>query len=347
MSRFPAPRDPAQAELISLVIPVLNERESLVPLYAEIAEVAAAHRLPVEVLFIDDGSTDGSWDVITQLAATHPEVRGVRFRRNFGKAAALAAGFREARGGTVLTLDADLQDDPHEIPRFLDALRSGLDVVSGWKKKRFDPWHKVWPSRVFNWLVGRVTGVRLHDHNCGMKAYRAEVFQEVRLYGELHRFIPVLADARGFKVGELVINHRPRKFGHSKYGFRRFAKGFLDLITVKFLTGFGNRPQHLLGNFGLIPMALGLLGLLLLAFNAVVRVVSDHTVGASAMVQIVIAFLSVGLLLFGTQLVVTGLIAELIVGRGPDDLEPYCVAEQTPPRLPPAAVNDRESPDAA
>ena len=333
----PLPPGP-DPDLVSLVIPVLNERESLPALYAEIAEVAEANGLRVEVVFVDDGSTDGSWDVIAELAAKHRRVRGVRFRRNFGKAAALAAGFKEATGGTVITLDADLQDDPHEIPRFLGALKGGLDVVSGWKKVRLDPWHKVWPSRVFNWLVGKVTGVRLHDHNCGMKAYRAEVFREVRLYGELHRFIPVLADARGFRVGELVINHRPRKFGRSKYGIRRFAKGFLDLITVKFLTGFGNRPQHLLGNFGLIPVGVGLLGLFGLAVNAVVRVVSDHTVGASAMVQIVIAFLSVGLLLFGTQLVVTGLIAELIVGRGPDDLEPFCVADRTPE--PPAPKPD-------
>lgn len=338
------PRSP-DPDVVSLVIPVLNERDSLPALYAEIAEVVAAHRIRVEVVFIDDGSTDGSWDVISGLAASHPEVRGIRFRRNFGKAAALAAGFHEATGGTVLTLDADLQDDPHEIPRFLDALRGGFDVVSGWKKVRHDPWHKVWPSRVFNWMIGKVTGVRLHDHNCGMKAYRAEVFREVRLYGELHRFIPVLADARGFKVGELVINHRPRKFGQSKYGIRRFAKGFLDLITVRFLTGFGNRPQHLLGNFGLIPVGLGLLGLFALAVNAIVRVASNQTVGASAMVQIVIAFLSVGFLLFGTQLVVTGLIAELIVGRGPDDLEPYCVAEKTP--TPPTPAEELQPPDAA
>jgi len=336
-------------ELVSLVIPVRNERDSLPTLYGEIAEVAMAQNLRVEVLFIDDGSTDGSWEVISELAAEHREVRGVKFRRNFGKAAALAAGFHEATGGTVITLDADLQDDPHEIPRFLDALKCGLDVVSGWKKIRFDPWHKVWPSRLFNWVVGKVTGVRLHDHNCGMKAYRAEVFREVKLYGELHRFIPVLADARGFKVGERVINHRKRKFGRSKYGFRRFAKGFLDLITVRFLTGFGNRPQHLLGNFGLIPAAMGLFGLFLLAINAIVRIASDHTVGGSATTQIVVAFLSVGLLLFGTQLVVTGLIAELIVGRGPDDLEPYCVAEKTPEKSPPSPLREEElqSPDAA
>lgn len=339
-------RDP-ELDLISLVIPVLNETESLPALDAEIAEVAAANHLRYEVLFVDDGSTDGSWDVIARLAAQRPEVRGVKFRRNFGKAAALAAGFKEAQGGTVITMDADLQDDPHEIPRFLAALRGGYDVVSGWKKVRLDPWHKVFPSRVFNWLVGKVTGVRLHDHNCGMKAYRAEVFREVKLYGELHRFIPVLADARGFKVGELIINHRPRKFGRSKYGFRRFAKGFLDLITVKFLTGFGNRPQHLLGNFGLIPVLFGFLGLFLLGVNAFVRIASEHTLGASSMTQIVVAILSTMLILFGTQLVVTGLIAELIVGRGPEDLEPYCVAEKTPPTLPPTQVGELQSPDAA
>jgi glycosyltransferase involved in cell wall biosynthesis len=263
------------------------------------------------------------------LAASDPHVRGVRFRRNFGKAAALAAGFNHAKGGIVVTLDADLQDDPKEIPKFILALNIGTDVVSGWKKVRYDPWHKVFPSRVFNWLVGRVTNVWLHDHNCGMKAYRSEVFKEVRLYGELHRFIPVLAAARGFRVDELIINHRPRKFGHSKYGWRRFAKGFLDLITVKFLTGFGHRPQHLLGNFGLLPAAAGLGAMGLLVLNGLARAIwGDIGMGAGG--QIVTAILAVGLLLFGTQLFIAGLIAELIVDRGgPDDLEPYCIAEQT------------------
>ena len=323
------PTDSGDGELLSLVIPVLNERDSLEPLFAEIAEVAVANHLRIEVVFVDDGSTDGSWTIIEKLAASDPRVHGIRFRRNFGKAAALAAGFKAAQGKSVMTLDADLQDDPREIPGFLIALGNGLDVVSGWKKVRHDPWHKVWPSRLFNTMVGAVTGVWLHDHNCGMKAYRAEVFHEVRLYGELHRFIPVLAESRGFKVGELVINHRQRKFGRSKYGFRRFAKGFLDLLTVKFLTGFGHRPQHLLGNFGLIPMGIGLLGMFFLAINAAVRLASEHTVGASTTTQIVIAILSVGLLLFGAQLAIAGLIAELIVDRGPDDLDPYCVAERT------------------
>ncbi len=182
---------------------------------------------------------------------------GLRFRRNFGKAAALGAGFESAHGELVMTLDADLQDDPREIPRFLTAIATGLDVVSGWKRVRHDPWHKVFPSRVFNWLVSRLTGVSLHDHNCGMKCYRREVFREVRLYGELHRFVPVLAAARGFRVGEITIAHRPRRYGRSKYGVRRFVTGFLDLLTVKFLTGFGQRPQHLLGAVGLASFVLG------------------------------------------------------------------------------------------
>ncbi len=262
--------------MISVVIPVFNERDSLPALYAEIAGAARTAQLDAEILFVDDGSTDDSWQIIAELARAHAEVHGIRFRRNFGKAAALSAGFRAAHGDIILTLDADLQDDPAEIPRFLALLnetKSGLrlDVVSGWKRVRHDPWHKVWPSRVFNYMVSSLTGVSLHDHNCGMKCYRAEVFREVRLYGELHRFIPVLAAARGFRVGEMEINHRPRRFGHSKYGVRRFMKGFLDLLTVKFLTGFGQRPQHLLGGFGLVCFLLGGLGLTYLGITWIIR----------------------------------------------------------------------------
>src|SRR3954453_2685024 len=211
--------------MISIVVPVYNEKDSLTTLYGEIAEVAHKAGLDVEVVFVDDGSRDGSWPVIAELARQHPHVRGLRFRRNFGKAAALAAGFQACRGDVVMTLDADLQDDPAEIPRFLAALDDGRDVISGWKKKRYDPWHKVLPSRVFNGMVSWLTGVRLHDHNCGMKAYRAEVFREGGTYGEMRRFIPVLAAARGYRVGEIEINHRPRQFGYSKYGVRRFIKG--------------------------------------------------------------------------------------------------------------------------
>src|SRR5215471_1920966 len=274
--------------MISLVIPVYNEEESLAPLHEEIAAMATKEALQIEVICIDDGSRDGSWRLIQDLARQNTNVRGIRFRRNFGKAAALSAGFHAARGDIILTLDADLQDDPAEVPRFLATLAQGeetsgqkrsgpLDVVSGWKKRRLDPWHKVWPSRVFNRMVSWLTGVRLHDHNCGMKAYRAAVCREVRLYGELHRFIPVLAAARGFRVGEIEVHHRPRRFGHSKYGVRRFVKGFLDLLTVKFLTGFGQRPQHLLGTIGLGSFALGALGMLFLAITWVVRLF-DQTI---------------------------------------------------------------------
>jgi glycosyltransferase involved in cell wall biosynthesis len=330
--RPPAPAaPPPDPEMVSLVVPVFNERESLHPLLAEIAAALAGTGLRAEVIFVDDGSTDGSWDAIKALAgkAKDGRVQGVRFRRNFGKAAALQAGFRHARGGVVMTLDADLQDDPAEIPRFLAEIKGGLDVVSGWKKRRYDPWHKVWPSRVFNQLVSRFTGVKLHDHNCGYKAYRAEVFQEVRLYGELHRFVPVLAAGRGFKVGELVINHRPRKFGRSKYGVRRFVKGFLDLVSVQFLTGFGDRPQHFLGSLGLFPLGLGGLGLFALAVNAIVRAFLGD-VGLDETGQVVAAIIAVGLLLFGAQLVIAGLLAELIVDRGPDDEDPYSIVERTP-----------------
>jgi hypothetical protein len=226
------------------------------------------------------------------------------------------------------TLDADLQDDPKEIPRFVAAVKGGFDVVSGWKKVRHDPWHKVLPSRLFNWVVSWVTGVQLHDHNCGYKAYRADVLREVRLYGELHRFVPVLAGSRGFKVGELVIEHRKRKFGKSKYGWRRFTRGFLDLISVQFLTGYGDRPQHFLGRLGLMPILLGGLGLLVLFLNSVVRVFEPEF-GMGLHSQIMLAVFAVASLLFGAQLIITGLLAELIVDQRSAAEEPFSVAERT------------------
>jgi glycosyltransferase involved in cell wall biosynthesis len=314
--------------VISIVIPVYNERESLGVLQGEIDAVAAEAGLDLEVLFIDDGSSDGSWAVITELARQHAWVHGIRFRRNFGKAAALSAGFRAARGSPILTLDADLQDDPREIPRFLALLEAnGLDVVSGWKQVRHDPWHKVWPSWFFNALVSWLTGVPLHDHNCGMKCYRAEVFREVRLYGELHRFIPVLAAARGFRVGELVIQHRARRFGHSKYGIRRFVKGFLDLLTVKFLTGFGQRPQHLLGSIGLVSFALGLLGMTELAREWVVNWLWPGSF--LPLHERPLLIYSVAALLLGAQMMTIGFLAELITAYQGRDEDSYSIAERT------------------
>ncbi len=317
--------------MISIVIPVYNELASLVPLHAEIAETAAQANLDVEIFLVDDGSTDGSWRVIAELAQRDPRVHGIRLRRNFGKAAALSAGFRAGRRDLVLTLDADLQDDPHEIPHFLSALATGLDVVSGWKRRRFDPWHKVWPSRVFNALVSWLTGVRLHDHNCGMKCYRAEVFREVRLYGELHRFIPVLAAARGFRVGEIEIGHRPRRFGHSKYGVRRFIKGFLDLLTVKFLTGFGQRPQHLLGSIGLVSFLLGCLGMAYLGVTWIIRTWAPEAF--PPLHERPLLIYAVAALLLGAQLMSMGLLAELITAYQGKSDESYSIAEQTPIHL--------------
>jgi glycosyltransferase involved in cell wall biosynthesis len=313
--------------MISIVIPFFNEEESLAILHEEIAQVAQRTGLDLEVIFVDDGSQDGSWKVVSLLAGKYPRVHGIRLRRNFGKAAALSAGFAAARGDIIMTLDADLQDDPAEIPSFLLALNVGMDVISGWKKTRRDPWHKVWPSRVFNGLVSWLTGVKLHDHNCGMKCYRAEIFREIRLYGELHRFIPVLAAARGFKVAEVVIRHRPRQFGHSKYGVRRFVKGFLDLLTVKFLTGFGQRPQHMLGSIGLLSFALGNLGLVYLGITWIIRM--WHPDLFEPLHQRPLTIYAAVALLLGAQMMSIGFLAELITAYLGRDQNSYSIAEKT------------------
>ena len=313
--------------MLSIVIPVYNEAASLEILHRELLEVSDVQGYELDIVFVDDGSTDRSWPVIRQLAESDSRVRGLRFRRNFGKAAALSAGFAHARGELVMTLDADLQDDPHEIPRFLSAMQNDLDVVSGWKKVRHDPWHKVFPSRVFNAMVSRLTGVRLHDHNCGMKCYRREIFDEVRLYGELHRFVPVLAASRGFRVGEIEINHRPRQFGCSKYGMGRFVKGFLDLLTVKFLTGFGQRPQHILGSIGLVSFVTGaLICLYLTAYWIISRLVPGmeamHLSGRPLLLY------SVALLLLGGQFMSIGFLAELFVAYHSPRIKTYSISER-------------------
>ena len=278
-----------------------------------ISAAAQAHGLAIEVIYVDDGSRDNSWEVIKELAARDPRVRGLRFRRNFGKAAALQAAFREVRGARVMTLDADLQDDPAEIPNFLAHLDKGYDLVSGWKKVRHDPWHKVFPCRVFNGMVSWLTGVSLHDHNCGMKAYEAAVVREVRLYGEMHRFIPVLAAARGFRVGELVIKHRPRQHGRSKYGFKRFLRGFLDLLTVKYLTTYGRRPMHLFGAAALLIVFAG-------AFLALLGTFWSPRLSSLTFLAIVLGVL-VPLVLF-----LNGLQAETVTSARTDDA--YSIVER-------------------
>lgn len=297
----------------SLVVPVFNEEESLRLLYDEIVAVAETLSAKIELIFVDDGSTDKSWTIIEELVEKDERVRGIRFRRNFGKAAALDVGFKAATLPIVMTLDADLQDDPKEIPDFLRLIDSGYDVVSGWKQTRHDPWHKVLPSRVFNGMVSRLTGVKLHDHNCGMKCYRREIFDEITLYGELHRFVPVLAAARGYKVGEKVVQHRARKYGVSKYGFNRFVKGFLDLLTVKFVTGYGQRPQHLLGTFGLSAFGIGAATLGWMALRWVVARLPLIDVGDYYLSGRPAVVYSAALMLLGAQLLSVGAIAELLV----------------------------------
>jgi glycosyltransferase involved in cell wall biosynthesis len=242
---------------VSVILPVLDEVESLGVLHRELTEALERLGRSYEILFIDDGSRDGSFQLIEKLTIEDPHVRGFQFRRNFGKAAALAVGFREAQGDIIVTLDADLQDDPAEIPKLLARLEEGFDLVSGWKRDRQDPRSKTWPSRLFNWVTGWLTGVSLHDFNSGFKIYRREVVQEIRLYGELHRFIPVLAAWRGFEVTEIPVHHRARRFGRSKFGSARLWRGFLDLLTVLFLTRYTRRPLHLFGGLGLIAWTVG------------------------------------------------------------------------------------------
>lgn len=315
--------------MLSIIVPVMNEEDSLRQLWAEIVATAETAVERFELIFVDDGSTDGSWSVISDLIASDSRISGIRFRRNFGKAAALTAAMQAADGDLILMMDADLQDDPAEIPEMLKQLQAGYDVVNGWKKHRLDPWHKVYPSLVFNWMVSRMTGLKLHDHNCGLKMFRAEVAAEINIYGELHRFIPVLAFARGFRVTELPVHHRSRQHGSSKYGVRRFLRGLLDLLTVTFLISFGRRPQHALGAVGLFFFSLGTLGLGYLGVAWLLM----HTVPVLEVEPIgnrpLLAY-SIAATLLGGQAMSLGLLAELIVAYTSHTRDSYSVAERQP-----------------
>jgi glycosyltransferase involved in cell wall biosynthesis len=310
------------APSLTIVIPVLNEAESLPQLAAEVRQVAAEQGWLLQVIIVDDGSTDATWEVVSRLSAEDARFSGIRFRRNFGKAAGLAAGFAAAQGATVVTMDGDLQDDPREIPKLLALLEEGFDTVSGWKRRRHDPWHKVGPSRIFNAMVGWLTGVKLHDVNCGLKAYRREAVEEVALYGELHRFIPVLAQAKGFRAGEVEVNHRPRQHGHSKFGAKRFLRGLLDLLTVKFLTGYGTRPLHLFGGVGLLAFGVGLVGV---AYLAVLWLLGHGPIGGRPLLAY-----SVMAVLLGAQFIAIGFLAELLIAYHIRRDPPYSIAERAP-----------------
>ncbi len=288
---------------LSIVIPVLNEVESIPELYREIVDGVTPLSLPWELIFIDDGSTDGTGRVLREAYARDPRVRIIEFRRNFGKSAALAAGFDIAEGDAIVTMDADLQDSPSEIPRLIEQLDCGADLVSGWKFPRYDPLSKRVPSSVFNAVVRALSGVELHDFNCGLKAYRREVVREIKIYGELHRYIPVLAHNRGFRVVEIKVSHRARRYGHSKFGNARFARGFFDLLTVFFLAQYNRRPLHFFGWFGIGALLLGF------AINAYLAAIwfLGHPIGTRPLLT-----LGVLLMIMGAQFVVFGLLAEMI-----------------------------------
>jgi glycosyltransferase involved in cell wall biosynthesis len=292
--------------VISVVVPVYNEERSVALLFDELHSALQQVGQPWEAIFVDDGSDDGTFAALTRLHAAHDNVRVVRLRRNFGKAAALAAGFDQAEGETVITLDGDLQDDPAEIPRLLAKLDEGFDLVSGWKSHRRDPWSRRLMSRIANTVTGWVSGIRLHDMNCGFKAYRAEVVHGLRLYGELHRYIPVLAYHRGYRIAELPVNHRPREHGRSRYGPERYLRGFLDLLTVSFIGRYRHRPLHLFGGLGLV---LGLAGSAILAYMAVLKLMG-HAIGGRPLLLLGVLLVVVGLQFFSL-----GLISEMITSQ--------------------------------
>jgi len=295
---------------LSVVIPVYNEAESLRPLYRQLTEALA--RYDYEVVFIDDGSTDSSRSILTELYRIDRRVRVVCFGRNFGKSEALAVGFRESRGQVIVTMDADLQDDPQEIPRLLATLDAGYDLVSGWKTPRRDPWTKTLPSRLFNGITALLTGLPLHDFNCGFKAYRRRVLQHLRVYGEQHRFIPALAHWRGFRVTELAVVHHPRPYGRSKFGAWRFVAGFLGLFTVLFLTRFKRKPLHLFGSVGLLCSALGLVINLYLT----VIWIGGEQIGTRPLLQ-----LGVLLMVMGIQFLSLGLLGEMMTQQAAREKE--------------------------
>jgi glycosyltransferase involved in cell wall biosynthesis len=294
------------ARVISVVVPVHDEERSVALLYDELQSALEPLHEPWEVIFVDDGSTDGTFSALTRLHSSEQNVRVVRLRRNFGKAAALVAGFDQAHGETVVTIDGDLQDDPAEIPRLLAKLDEGFDLVTGWKTHRRDPISRRLLSRIFNRVTSAFSGVRLHDMNCGLKAYRKEVVHGLRLYGELHRFIPVLAHYRGFRIAELPVNHRPREHGRSRYGVERYLRGFLDLLTVSFIGRYRHRPLHLFGGLGLL---LGAIGSAILIYLTVVKALG-HAIG-----QRPLLLLGVLLVVIGMQFFSLGLISEMITSH--------------------------------
>ena len=313
---------------VSLVVPLLNEAESILELHEWVIKALEDQPFTYEVLFIDDGSTDYSWQVIQSISKKHNNVKGIRFAKNFGKSQALHAGFEAVTGDFVVTLDADLQDSPEEIPQMIRSLQEeGLDLISGWKKKRYDSvLFKNLPSKLFNWAARRVSGIALHDFNCGIKAYRSEVIKSIDVYGEMHRYIPVLAAQHGFqKISEQVVQHQARKFGQTKFGADRFFKGFLDLITLWFLTKFGKRPMHFFGLVGTFMLLVGFtftlyLGIDKLYFDTQARLITNRPE----------FYIALTLTLLGGQFFIAGFLGDLIL-RTKESSKRYAIQERTSP----------------
>lgn len=308
---------------LSLVIPLFNEEESLPELMAWIDRVVKTHQIGhLEVILIDDGSTDGSWKVITALRQAYPWVKGIKFRRNYGKSAALQKGFEAAEGEVVITMDADLQDSPEEIPELMRMIREdNFDLVSGWKKDRKDPIGKTLPSKLFNAVTRSASGIQLHDFNCGLKAYKNEVVKNVEVYGEMHRYIPVIAKWAGFRnIGEKVVRHQPRKFGYSKFGWERMLNGFLDIMSIMFVGKFGKRPMHFFGTLGVLFFVIGF-GIL--AYLSYLKIIED----IQRISERPVFFFGIVTVIIGSQLFLTGFLAEMISRNAPNRNK-YKIAER-------------------
>lgn len=312
---------------ISVVIPLYNEEESLPELYAWIERVMKENRYSYEVIFINDGSTDGSWSVISRLSKEHECVKGIKFRRNYGKSPALFCGFKEAQGDVVITMDADLQDSPDEIPGlYRMIMNDGYDLVSGYKQKRYDPLSKTIPTKLFNATARKISGIKnLHDFNCGLKAYRRDVVKNIEVYGEMHRYIPYLAKNAGFdKIGEKVVHHQSRKYGKSKFGLNRFFNGYLDLITLWFLSNFGKKPMHVFGFLGTIMFIIGFLSALGIGIDKLWAVA--HGVQQRLVTDSPYFYISLAVMIIGTQLFLAGFIGDLI-SRSSSNRNDYQIAE--------------------
>jgi glycosyltransferase involved in cell wall biosynthesis len=317
---------------ISIVVPLLNEEESLPELSSWIERVMKENNFSYELIFIDDGSSDNSWDIIKNISLKNPSVKGLRFNRNYGKSAALDLGFQEAKGDVVITMDADLQDSPDEIPGLYNMImKEGYDLVSGWKKKRYDPISKTLPSKFFNYVTRKISGISLHDFNCGLKAYKNRVVKSLEVYGEMHRYIPVIAKWNGFsKIGEKVVEHRARKYGHTKFGLERFIYGFLDLVSISFVSRYKKRPMHFFGTLGTLSFILGFLITFWLIADKIYHIYILHTPinKLRDITDNTFFYISLVAIIIGVQLFLAGFLGEMLTMTS-NKKNDYLVSERT------------------